>query len=206
MGQTSPKLTRLLQEQLPPSTFDCGGIAMRFGLVALAAAALGFAMPANAAIWFLDVSAYGPLNTTTKTYNCTPGLPIVPGQCPVTTVTDNPFSITRQILVSPFSGPIQFNEQIGFQTFITGTIDFTNGEFRGSGFRYSSYFENCRIFHYGCFEVYSELTAPVFTVSFVRSVDGPAPVPEPAAWLMMFAGFGLVGAAMRLRCGTVKLV
>lgn len=32
-----------------------------------------------------------------------------------------------------------------------------------------------------------------------RLIEGPGPVPEPATWAMMIAGFGLVGGAMRRR-------
>ena len=39
----------------------------------------------------------------------------------------------------------------------------------------------------------------VLNATFVSSDDGTAPVPEPATWVMMIAGFGLVGATLRTR-------
>jgi hypothetical protein len=56
-----------------------------------------------------------------------------------------------------------------------------------------------------------DISAPVFTIGVFSLFDpfsGPtdatltvtlAPVPEPAAWAMMLAGFGITGAAMRRR-------
>jgi hypothetical protein len=45
-----------------------------------------------------------------------------------------------------------------------------------------------------------------FTINGTRNVT-QGPVPEPASWLMMLAGFGLVGAGMRRRqTGALRLV
>jgi hypothetical protein len=39
-------------------------------------------------------------------------------------------------------------------------------------------------------------------ITFGSATPGPA-VPEPASWVMLIAGFGLTGAAMRRRRSTV---
>ena len=37
-------------------------------------------------------------------------------------------------------------------------------------------------------------------------LDAPAAVPEPATWAMMIGGFGLIGAALRRRVRTIRVV
>ncbi len=42
------------------------------------------------------------------------------------------------------------------------------------------------------------LDASSFTYSLVSDASTPAPIPEPAAWALMLAGFGGIGAVLRL--------
>lgn len=81
--------------------------------------------------------------------------------------------------------------------FYTGTLSFSGNAIVGSGLSVHADGAGCNSF---C-GVDTNLTAPVFSVNFLRSSDGSAPVPEPATWAMLLLGFGVVGAAMRRRQG-----
>lgn len=75
--------------------------------------------------------------------------------------------------------------------FITGT--FTGTGYRAeltSNSRYREWFTSRPIFAY--------LTVPIDgRLDYTATISGP--VPEPATWLVLVAGFGLVGAALRRR-------
>ena len=49
------------------------------------------------------------------------------------------------------------------------------------------------------------LDATGVTHSATVAFDAPSAVPEPASWAMLIAGFGLVGAAARRRCGATAI-
>lgn len=51
------------------------------------------------------------------------------------------------------------------------------------------------VFHTGVFSLFDPFSGPTDATLTVTL----APVPEPAAWAMMLAGFGMTGAAMRSR-------
>lgn len=42
-------------------------------------------------------------------------------------------------------------------------------------------------------------TASNYAVTYRRTIEGTAPVPEPATWAMLIAGFGLLGSLLRDR-------
>jgi hypothetical protein len=175
---------------------------MRF-VLALLAMALGLSATTAqaAALWQLDVSVYSDFVTTKDTYNCAPGSIPDPSQCPITTVTHNYGPFVKSIYVDAFTGSLPFDIQIGSRTFMSGTIDFANGQMRGSNFGYFSEDTNtCRLGStYGCIFQVTTASAPTFAVNFVAAYGGAAPVPEPTTWAMILAGFGLVGFAMRRR-------
>lgn len=81
-----------------------------------------------------------------------------------------------------------------------GTVTYADGAFRGTGiYSYADIgffapvpFPGTGIPSYAVFE-----GVPVFSVSFVRTIEGTAPVPEPATWAMLIAGFAMLGGVMR---------
>lgn len=178
---------------------------MRF-ILALLATTLGFSATGAqaAALWQLDISVYTDFVTTTDTYYCAPGsIPDI-SQCPATTVTHNYRPFVKSIYVNDFAGSLPFDVQIGSRTWMSGTIDFANGQMLGSNFGYFSEDNNtCRTGGtYGCMIQITRASAPAFAVNFVAAYGGPAPVPEPATWATILVGFGLAGAAMRRRNGS----
>lgn len=181
---------------------------MRF-VLALLAMVLGLSTTTAqaAALWQLDVSVYSDFVTTTDTYNCAPGSIPDPSQCPITTVTHNYGPFVKSIFVDAFSGSLPFDIQIASRALMSGTISFTAGQMIGSNFRYTSEDNNtCRTgFSYGCVMQTTKANSPAFAVNFVAAYGGPGPIPEPATWAMMLAGFGLVGAGMRRNRAKVTL-
>jgi|JI9StandDraft_2_1071091.scaffolds.fasta_scaffold118356_3 hypothetical protein len=181
---------------------------MRF-VLALLAMVLGLSTTTAqaAALWQLDVSVYSDFVTTTDTYNCAPGSIPDPSQCPATTVAHNYGPFVKSIYVDAFTGSLPFDVQIGSRAWMSGTIDFANGQMLGSNFGYFSEDNNtCRPGgSYGCFIQTTRASAPAFAVNFVAAYGGAGPVPEPGTWAMMLAGFGLVGAGMRRNRAKVTL-
>lgn len=53
--------------------------------------------------------------------------------------------------------------------------------------------------------LYSVGNGAAFYVSGVTASNATAPIPEPAAWMMMIAGLGAMGALMRRRPARVVL-
>lgn len=199
-GRPVPGLTRLPPLVRAASYLQLRGNIMRFGMLALAMAALMSAVPAKAATWILDIVAYADFVTTTDTYYCSSGLPFDPAQCPLTTVEHNHSTFSRTIVVDDFIGSTSFDEQIGFARTIAGTISLINGSMYGTDFSYyDNDFTSCRFGAYGCHIAITRAIAPTFQVNFVQAYGGPGPVPEPATWAMMLAGFGIAGMAMRRR-------
>ncbi|QJU56843.1 PEPxxWA-CTERM sorting domain-containing protein [Sphingomonas sp. AP4-R1] len=74
----------------------------------------------------------------------------------------------------------------------------------GSTFDYISYVTNLSN---STFESYARVAARVSLQRVVvAAAASPSDVPEPASWMMMIAGFGLVGGAMRRRSVRVRFV
>jgi hypothetical protein len=175
---------------------------MRKGLLG-AAVALSLSSPAYAATWFLNVSGVVTGTTQNLPYACTTGGIIGICQGPPST----PFSafVERQIIVNSFSGTIQgsailnINQNPFFGPLISiGSLTYSGPtSFFASNITYFATNNdgnpNCQFV--SCFR--TTATAATFQMNFVSSQNGPGPIPEPATWAMMFAGLGVVGAALR---------
>ncbi|PZN93427.1 MAG: hypothetical protein DCF31_12685 [Alphaproteobacteria bacterium] len=89
---------------------------------------------------------------------------------------------------------------------LPGTIDapfnydVIGGDFASGGF----FFEARDIFTFATIESARGSYVPQSIEVRLDAISNPG-VPEPAGWVMMIAGFGLVGAAMRRRALQVPL-
>lgn len=162
-------------------------------------------MPAKAT-WTLNFVGSGTQITTTDTYNCYPGYIPDITQCPATTTDQGTFAFNTFGDVDDFTGSIPYVQQLTHDSWFTGTLNFVNGSLFGTNLSYGYQFSTCRFGQtYGCTDVRKDGSAPTFAVHFVRAYGSPAPVPEPATWAMMLAGFGLAGAAIRKRTSPVAI-
>lgn len=158
-------------------------------LLLAAVATLAFVAPASAAVLPLDAgwqddqlsTAGQPTDNSAWTFTLTSGAHL--------TVTD--YFITGDVYV--LSGDVT-----GTSTFYAGANDVRATGFYGPGWLDANYSK---------FSTY--LAAGTYSFSITGQGEGGIPaglgvrldsgVPEPAAWAMMLAGFGLVGAGMRRR-------
>lgn len=75
----------------------------------------------------------------------------------------------------------------------SGTVrEVGNGDLAGTGFLFLSAFGG--VCNFPCVRE-TRMSAPTFSV---RQIS-PVSVPEPSTWLMMIAGFGIIGAGLRAR-------
>ncbi len=111
-------------------------------------------------------------------------------------------SLTSCTVTSPASG-----FTCGTQRFIPG--DPANGIYDFIGFATQNtttayYFAPGALGAFGIYETQLFGTDQAARLIVSRS-GGPGPVPEPATWAMMIAGFGIMGGAMRYRRRQVRV-
>jgi len=168
------------------------------GIVRGVAAVLACLManaPAMAATWVLQIDAYATgqqfvANCDGSTTACTFTQPWSEVFTTSVTVSDTSFA---QGPVAVGGGDPRASGQF------LGTINYTPGALFGTDFSFYRESPNLRFCSQICFGSYEQLSARTFAVNFVTSIGGPGPVPEPATWAMLLAGFFGIGSAMRSR-------
>ena len=177
---------------------------MRLGIIIAALTSLFSSVPASATAWYFDITA----NVTAQTHIYDPNF----GPPFERIYTDN-FLFTARGIANAFSGSGTITKYFGKQPCgapyhedqptayqycsFSGTLTFVGNQIFGTNLQVQ---RGGSIFGCNCGVQFSG-TAPTFSVSYVASDSGPgtAPVPGPATWAMMLAGFGLAGMAMRQR-------
>ena len=183
---------------------------MRFAmLVAAAVAAVGVVVPAGAQV----SGELIPLTGTTQitggyTQDCASYY--VPASC----VYGPPAldrAYTPSFTVPDLNGTYTFTDSIGPSSnagvfSIYGTLAFSNGALTSS--YYEFIFNQTKIDNSTGSSHTRQVSGNVTNASAVVNLNGVqvtlVPVPEPATWAMMVAGFGLVGFALRSRRVTAR--
>lgn len=170
--------------------------------VVLAILALVGASPASAAIWAFGISGHVTGTTRLTDINFGP---------PFEKTFSESYLYSDTIMVESFDSSTTFTEPSPLapcgnlpdntgRTFFrycsySGTLAFNGASIIGSNLTVSGSGGGCG----GFCGADTNLRAPQFGVTFLYSAGGPAPVPEPATWAMMLAGFGILGASQRSR-------
>jgi hypothetical protein len=185
------QMTRLRVER-EKSSRQRGELTMRFAVLLAAMAALGVQPAKAAAIWTFNVQAF----TTGINTPYTLGVPeFIPVAIPLNFHVSLPAFANSSNLDQRF--PI-LGDPTGLGSrgpVMTGVLTLNDGILTGTNFSYMG----------GPADrgepggAYYNLSAPTFSVAFVRSSDTTAPVPEPATWALMLLGFGAIGWTMRQR-------
>jgi hypothetical protein len=179
---------------------------MRFAEL-LAAAAAHWVQPAYAtAIWTFQVSAHVTGTNTPYTPGGAPS--VIPVDTTLNFLVDlAAFDTTSNLtarLGCVFCDPTGLG---GRAPAISGVVTRQPDGFTGTNFSYSGGPAEYTPTPIGAASYL--LSAPTFSISFIRSSDGVAPIyipaPEPATWAMMLVGFGLIGFAMRRRANQPQL-
>jgi hypothetical protein len=167
------------------------------------------AQPAEAAIWFLKASGTATGTSVTVEQVCGTG---EPSDCFITTTAPATFKFQDTFLFDESNGSIQpyafgnehadlLNVAIGtvpvFNATLRGTVEFLDGQFFGRDLIARTESDGRECWTFPCSYSTISASAPTFAVTFIESIDGPPPVPEPATWATMRLGFGLLGAGMR---------
>jgi len=168
---------------------------MRYGLLLAVAGMVSAAAPASAAVQLRVTGTFG--SSTIETYLCNVGVCSMTGQsqggrgsvgfevfAPDSVLTDAQTTVTG----SSESGAVRFG---GLIVNTGGLLSAANLISQRASDGFSSTFTGVR--------TVVTTTANVGTVFNVTA----AAVPEPTTWALMFAGFGMVGYAMRRRRSAV---
>lgn len=170
---------------------------MRFAIAAAALAAACLAVPAQAAVRLYQYAISATVTGTQTVYNpnqigCNGG-----GPNSLYCLSPGPYSEAFTDLFVPLvsedgTGTFNYGGCVSLGCY-SGTIigGFNpDGTPNFSGVDFSFLYQSIPHYKYG--------TAPTFAARLI-SVDGVAPVPEPATWAMLMLGFGGIGAALRRR-------
>jgi hypothetical protein len=160
---------------------------------------IGAAIPAQAAL--VTVNGTGVIPGTTTHYTCTQ-FPEYPPYCPSQQSPDSFFlNVVVTVDTDALTGsPARFGEQVGFFYFaqfsivLNGIDQWGNYLFEGRDLTIegTSNLHPCFGGH-PCTWDHSSFAASTFSV--IQTL--PAPVPEPATWVIMLLGFAAIGLKMR---------
>ena len=190
-----------------------------FALSALALAAIGFAAPANAATYLLDVDVSGvlsndeqgsPINTILEI--ALPTDAVITGIAfDVTLFADSP-SWLSEMVVAFLDSPVGLQLTPGVGETFSGTGTYSSGGIIDlasidptfpfavtDGFLTLEFYESFDDFFLDFDGVWESGT---LTFQYESDMVPGGLVPEPATWAMMIGGFGLVGGALRRRAST----
>ena len=122
------------------------------------------------------------------------------------------YDITQEMVLDHYTDySWSISPVLGFDTYLRpnafsgGFIDFVGGKLSGFSLFYVADPDEYRLSHRGWGYDFDPQYSPAGWGG-TWTIDAAEPVPEPAAWSLMIAGFGMVGAAVRRRRGTGDLV